>query len=91
MNFGSFYFYGRSVQRVLGARANGTATVVTAREPFYRVGGNMTFNYRCCLQFNALYMHGHDHNLLPSDADGNLIPLQSLSEAVPVGFIQSQR
>lgn len=51
----------------------------------------MTFNYRCCLQFNALYMHGHDHNLLPSDADGNLIPLQSLSEAVPVGFIQSQR
>ena len=50
--------------------ADGTSTVVTAREPFYRVGGNMTFNYRCCLQFNALYMYGHDYNLLPIDANG---------------------
>jgi hypothetical protein len=89
LNVGAFYFYGRSVQRLLGAAPDGTATVVTAREPFYRVGGNMTFNYRCCLQFNALYMYGHDYNLLPIDADGNLIPLQSLSEAVPVGFIHS--
>ena len=30
----------------------------------------MTFNYRCCLQFNALYMYGHDYNLLPVDANG---------------------
>ena len=71
------------------APPDGTAAVVTAREPFYRVGGNMTFNYRCCLQFNALYMYGHDYNLLPLDATGDLIPLQSLSEAVPVGFIHS--
>ncbi len=49
----------------------------------------MTFNYRCCLQFNALYMYGHDYNLLPLDASGNLIPLQNLSKAVPVGFIHS--
>ena len=54
-------------------------SVVTAREPFYRVGGKCTFNYRCCLQFNALYMYGHDYNLLPIDASGNLIPLQNLS------------
>jgi hypothetical protein len=89
LNFGTFYFYGRSVQRLLGAGADGTATVVTAHEPFYRVGGNMTFNYRCCLQFNALYMYGHDSNLLPIDAEGNLIPLQNLNQAVPVGFIRS--
>src|SRR5271157_4110646 len=89
LNFGTYYFYGRSVQRLLGAAADGTAAVVTAREPFYRVGGNMTFNYRCCLQFNALYMYGHDYNLLPIDANGNLIPLQNLSTAVPVGFIHS--
>src|SRR5271169_315778 len=89
LNLGSFYFYGRSVQRLLGAAADGTATVVTAREPFYRVGGNITFNYRCCLQFNALYMYGHDYNLLPIDANGNLIALQNLNEAVPVGFIHS--
>ena len=49
----------------------------------------MTFNYRCCLQFNALYMYGHDYNLLPVDASGTLIPLQSLGEAVPVGFVHS--
>ncbi|HEY5174274.1 MAG TPA: hypothetical protein VII95_01775 [Terriglobales bacterium] len=90
LNLGSFYFYARSVQRLLGAGADGTASVITAREPFYRVGGNMTVNYRCCLQFNALYMYGHDTNLLPLDADGNLIPLQDLGAAVPVGFIHSR-
>jgi hypothetical protein len=89
LNLGSFYAYGRSVQRLLGAGADGTAAVVTAREPFYRVGGNMTINYRCCLQFNALYMYGHDSNLLPIDASGNLINLQNPGEAVPVGFIRS--
>ena len=71
LNLGSYYFYGRSVQRLSGATADGVPTVITAREPFYRVGGNMTFNYRCCLQFNALYMYGHDSNLLPIDANGD--------------------
>jgi hypothetical protein len=89
INFGTYYFYGRSVQRLLGAAPDGTASLIAAREPFYRVSGNMTFNYRCCLQFNALYMYGHDYNLLPIDASGNLIPLQNLSMAVPVGFIHS--
>ena len=89
VNFGDFYLYGRSVQRLLGATAEGTATVVTAREPFYRVGGNFTFNYRCCLQFNALYMYGHDNSVLPIDSTGALIPLQNLGTAVPIGFIQS--
>jgi len=90
LNLGTYYFYGRSVQRLLGAAPDGTAAVVTAREPFYRVGGNMTVNYRCCLQFNALYMYGHDNNLLPIDSTGALIPLQNLGTAVPVGFIQSR-
>ena len=90
LNLGTYYFYGRSVQRLLGTGPDGTNTIVTAREPFYRVGGNMTFNYRCCLQFNALYMYGHDNNLLPIDSTGALIPLQNLSTAVPVGFIQSR-
>ena len=89
VNFGAYYFYGRSVQRLLGATVDNTSSLVTAREPFYRVGGNMTFNYRCCLQFNALYMFGHDMNLLPIDSTGALIPLQNLSSAVPVGFIRS--
>lgn len=88
LNLGGFYAYGRSVQRLLGATPAGVATVVTAREPFYRTGGNFTFNYHN-LQFNGLYMYGHDVNLLPIDATGNLINLQNLDDAVPVGFIHS--
>ena len=72
----------------MGVGPDGTGAVLTAREPFYRVGGNMTFNYRCCLQFNALYMYGHDMNLLPVDATGTLIPLQSLGQIAPAGFVQ---
>jgi len=90
LNVGTYYFYGRSVQRLLGEGADGTGAVLTAREPFYRVGGNLTFNYRCCLQFNALYMFGHDMNLLPVDAAGALIPLQSLGQIAPVGFVQGR-
>ena len=89
LNFGTYYFYGRSVQRLLSQTADGTQTVITAREPFYRVGGNMTFNYRCCLQFNALYMYGHDYNLLPIDSSGNLIPLQN-SEHCRASGLHSQ-
>jgi hypothetical protein len=89
-NVGSYYFYGRSLQRLLGVSSEGTQTVLTAREPFYRVGGNMTFNYRCCLQFNALYMFGHDMNLLPVDSMGGLIPLQDLGSTSPAGFVQGR-
>jgi hypothetical protein len=88
LNLGSYYFYGRSVQRLLGVGADGTASVISAREPFYRTGANFTFNYHN-LQFNALYMFGHDYNLLPIDANGDLIPLQNLNSAVPLGFIHS--
>jgi hypothetical protein len=89
LNVGTYYFYGRSVQRLSGSLLDGTAAVLTARQPFYRVGGNMTFNYRCCLQFNALYMYGHDYNLLPVDSTGALIPLPvTAGGPLPVGFIR---
>jgi hypothetical protein len=84
LNFGTYYFYGRSVQRLTGTTLDGTPVTLTAREPFYRVGGNMTFNYRCCLQFNALYMYGHDYNLVPVDSTG--VPI-AVSMATPVGFV----
>jgi len=86
LNLGTFYFYGRSVQRLTGATLNGESATLTAREPFYRVGGNATYNYRCCLQFNALYMYGHDYNLLPVDSTGALISLP-VTDVTPVGFI----
>jgi len=75
------------VHRLTGATLSGTSATLTARHPFYRVGGNFTFNYRCCVQINALYMYGHDYNLLPVDATGALIPLP-VSGAVPVGFVR---
>jgi hypothetical protein len=85
LNFGTFYFYGRSVQRLTGAALSGESVTLTAREPFYRVGGNVTYNYKCCLQFNGLYMYGHDYNLVPVDAGGDPV---SLSGNTPVGFVR---
>jgi hypothetical protein len=85
LNLGTFYFYGRSVQRLTGTALTGESVTLTAREPFYRVGGNVTYNYKCCLQFNALYMYGHDYNLLPVDTNGDPI---SLSGNTPVGFVR---
>ena len=58
LQLGTFYFYGRSVQRFQGETA-----VLTAREPFYRTGGDFSFNYRTFNLF-GLYMYGHDKNLL---------------------------
>jgi hypothetical protein len=89
LNVGTYWLYGRSVQRLSGATPNGLPTVVTAREPFYRVGGNFTFNYHN-LQFNGLYMYGHDYNLLPIDANGFLVPLPVSGTPPPVGFIHSR-
>jgi hypothetical protein len=85
LNFGTYWLYGRSVQRLTGALLDGTSATLTAREPFYRVGGNFTFNYHN-LQFNGLYMYGHDYNLLPIDATG-IIALPG-SGITPVGFVQ---
>lgn len=89
LNFGGYWLYGRSVQRLTGALLDGTAAVLTAREPFYRVGGNFTYNYRCCFQINGLYMYGHDTNLLPIDSTGALVPLPVTGEVTPVGFART--
>jgi hypothetical protein len=74
LTLGTYWFYGRSVQRVSGTDLALNPLVLTAREPFYRVGGDFSFNYR---NFNiyGLYMYGHDHNLLPVDSTGALVPL----------------
>src|SRR2546426_6722526 len=66
LNLGTLYFYGRSVQRFSGLASDGvTQTVVTAREPFYRVGGDFSFNYRAFNLFGQ-FLYGHDQNLLPT-------------------------
>src|SRR6266536_2646921 len=62
LDVGAFGFYGRSVQRISDDAGN----VFTAREPFYRVGWNASFNYR---NFNlfGMYMYGRDRNEVPAD------------------------
>jgi hypothetical protein len=67
---GTFYWYGRTAQNVTGVLADGvTPTVLTAREPFYRIGGDINFNYRN-LNLIGVYAAGHDHNLVPVTATG---------------------
>ena len=67
---GTFYFYGRTAQPFSGVLADGvTPTVLTAREPFYRIGGDVNFNYRTFNLF-GVYLAAHDHNLLPVTAPG---------------------
>jgi hypothetical protein len=87
LNLGTYYFYGRSVQRFSGTTLGGTPAVLTAREPFYRTGADFSFNYRT-LNVYGLYMYGHDNNLLPVDITGTLVPLPIGSTSPsPVGFV----
>jgi hypothetical protein len=80
LTLGTLYFYGRSVQRATGVEPDGvTQTVITAREPFYRVGADFSFNYRNLNLFGQ-YIIGRDHNLIP------LIPT---GFELPIGFIKS--
>jgi hypothetical protein len=62
LDMGAFGFYGRSVQRLTAGDI-----VFTAREPFYRLGGNFSFNYRN-LNLFGVYMYGHDRNQVFLDA-----------------------
>jgi hypothetical protein len=79
LSLGTLYFYGRSVQRFQGQDTTGAQVVLTAREPFYRVGGDFSFNYRTFNLFGQ-YVYGRDQNLLP------LIPS---GFALPSGFMKS--
>ncbi len=63
LTLGTFFFKGQSVQRFGGLTSGDASTVLSAREPFYRVGGDFSFNYRTFNLF-GLYMYGHDNDLL---------------------------
>ncbi len=89
LNFGTFYLRGKSQQGFEGALANGSPQLLYAREPYYRAGGDFSFNYRTFNLF-GVYMYGHDNNLLPVDAQGLLIPLPiSSTSPPPVSFLTS--
>lgn len=62
LSLGTFFFKGRSAQRFSGFVPNTTTpSVITAQEPFHRIGGDFSFNYRTFNLF-GLYMYGHDDN-----------------------------
>ncbi len=88
LNLGSFYMHGDSRQAFVGAPASGTGNIVIpVHEPYYRAGGDFSFNYRTFNLF-GLYMFARDNNLLPVDANGNviLLPLSSTGP-FPTRFI----
>ncbi len=62
LSLGTLYFYGRSVQRFQGP--GGSSLVLTSREPFYRVGGDFSFNYHTFNLFGQ-FLYGRDQNLTP--------------------------
>ena len=90
LRLGAYHFYGRSVQRFTGE----TGTL-TAREPFYRVGGDFDFGYHGVFNLYGLYMYGHDHNLIPLDSEGTPFgtPAVAFIRGVPAtfsgGFLQA--
>jgi len=90
LNLGAFFLHGNSRQGFVGLAANGTDnTLLTVHEPYYRAGGDFSFNYRK-LNIYGLYMHARDNNLLPVDANGNLILLPfSSTSPLPVRFVSS--
>jgi hypothetical protein len=93
LTLGSYYFYGRSVQRISGLTSNGTTgQVLTAREPFYRVGGDFEFNLHDKFDVYGLYMYGHDNNLVPSTPAGFSAPTGFLGSGPTTfsgGFMQA--
>ena len=90
LSLGSFYLYGKSLQQFAGATTvDGSSAILSAREPYYRAGGDFNFNFR---KFNmyGVYMFGRDQNLLPVDENGALIPLPIADGSpLPVGFVRS--
>ena len=73
LSLGTLYFYGRSVQRLAGQDANNVPVTLTAREPFYRVGGDFSFNYHTFNLFGQ-FVYGRDQNLLPVIPNGTTLP-----------------
>jgi len=87
LNLGAFSLYGRSAQHFSGSDLGGTPVVLLVQEPFYRLGGDFSFNYRT-FNIYGLFMYGHDTNQLPVDITGTLVPLPiSGSSPLPVGFV----
>jgi len=87
IRLGAFYYYGRNALNINQALFPGITALGTAREPFYRAGGDVRFRFRNNFEIYGLGMYGHDVNLIP-DAAGT-----AFIAATPVtfsgGFVQA--
>jgi len=92
LNLGTFYMNGNSLQRYFGVpTTGGTQPILSVHEPYERLGGDFSFNYRTFNLF-GVYMYGRDNNMLPVDANGALIPLPlSPTGPYPASFVSGGR
>ena len=87
LSLGTFYMRGDPQLAVVGENADGSSKLLYARAPFYRIGGDFSFNYQK-LNVYGLYMYAHDDNRLPVDTLGVPIPLPLASGGpIPIGFV----
>ena len=89
---GTFYLYGRSVQRLSGFTPGAfSQTLLTAREPFYRFDGDLEVNLHDKFDVYGLYIYGHDSNLSPFVPPGAPGPTQFVrghAATFSGGFVQ---
>ena len=68
LRFGAFYYYGRNAVNINQSLFPGFPNLGTAREPFYRVGGDFRYKFRSNFEIYGVGMYGHDTNLVPNGA-----------------------
>jgi hypothetical protein len=90
LSLGTFYMRGNPRLVLSGRLQDGSTGPIYAQAPFYRVGGDFSFNYRK-LNVYGLYMYARDANRLPVDAHGEPIPLPlDPTGPVPLAFMAAQ-
>ncbi len=87
IRLGGFYYYGRNALNINQSVFPAAAALGTAREPFYRAGGDVRFKFRDNFEIYGLGMYGHDVNLIP-DAAGTAF-VATTPVTFSGGFVQA--
>ena len=56
LNLGTFYMDGDSLQRLAGATVGSVTPILNNNEPYYRVGGDFSFNYRTFNVYGSVHV-----------------------------------
>jgi len=87
LRLGAFYYYGRNALNINQALFPGVTALGTAREPFYRVGGDVRLRFRSNFELYGVGMYGHDVNLIPDVAGTAFV--SSTPVTFSGGFVQA--